>query len=124
MRDFVFSLFGQNIIFSDAEEAKIYRKIILALLEPLASEPNRNFMATLENLTKRWMINELTTQDPIVMYRACKQFATNLVLQAFLGVDESLSPELTARVSELSTTHWHGIISVPLNVKVFSFLSR
>ena len=124
MRDFVYSLFGPNILFSDAKEAKIYREIILSLLEPLASESNHNFMATLESLTKRWMINELTTQDPIVMYSAFKRFATNLVLQTFLGVDESKSPELTARVSDLSTTHWHGIISVPMNVKVFSFLSR
>jgi cytochrome P450 len=124
MRDFVYSLFGPNILFSDAKEAKIYREIILALLEPLASEPNLNFLASLETLTKRWMVTELTTQDPIVMYSAFKRFATNLVLQTFLGVDEGLAPDLAARISELCTTHWHGIISVPMNVKVFSFLSR
>ena len=126
LRDFVYSLFGPNILFSDAEEAKIYRELILRLLEPMSakSEPNHNFLDSLNVITKRWILNELTTSDPIYLYRSFKRFATTLVLQTFLGVDEDSNPELLARVSDLSTTHWHGIISVPMNVKVFSFLSR
>jgi hypothetical protein len=116
-------LFGPNILFSDAEEAKIYREVILRLLDPM-SDKSCNFLESLDVITKRWMLNELTTQDPIHLYRSFKRFATAFVLQTFLGVDEDSNPELAARVSDLSTTHWHGIISVPMNVKVFSFMSR
>ncbi len=123
LRDFVYSLFGPNILFSDAEEAKIYREVILRLLDPM-SDKSCNFLESLDVITKRWMLNELTTQDPIHLYRSFKRFATAFVLQTFLGVDEDSNPELAARVSDLSTTHWHGIISVPMNVKVFSFMSR
>ncbi len=126
LRDFVYTLFGPNILFSDAEEAKIYRELILRLMEPMSDKgvSSHIFMDSLDLMTKRWMLNDLTTQDPIYLYRSFKRFATALVLQTFLGVDEDSNPELLARVTDLSTSHWHGIISVPLNVKVFSFLSR
>lgn len=37
----------------------------------------------------------------------------------FLGIDLRQQPEYFSTISELCTTHWHGIISVPINVKLF-----
>jgi len=79
LRDFVYSLFGQNILFSDPEEAKIYREIILRLMKPMQCYPGSTFQDSLNLLTQRWMSNELSTQDPIVLYKAFKRFSTNLV---------------------------------------------
>jgi hypothetical protein len=79
LRDFVYSLFGQNILFSDPEEAKVYREIILRLMKPMQCYPGSTFQDSLNLLTQRWMSNELSTQDPIVLYKAFKRFSTNLV---------------------------------------------
>lgn len=46
-----------------------------------------------------------------------KRFATDLCLALFLGVDPLNAPDLSAKLTELSITHWHGIISVPLQIK-------
>ena len=39
-------------------------------------------------------------------------------MRVFLGAEG----DEAAKLSELATSHWHGLISVPLNVKI-SFLS-
>ena len=40
-------------------------------------------------------------------------------MRVFLGAEG----DEAAKLSELATSHWHGLISVPLNVKISFFSS-
>jgi cytochrome P450 len=53
---------------------------------------------------------------PVAMYKHSKVLTTQLSIKLFLS--HSISTEEAQEISELMTTHWHGIISVPLNIKV------
>lgn len=53
---------------------------------------------------------------PIVVYKMFKELATRLSIALFLSHD--IGREDAKEISELMTTHWRGIISVPLPIKV------
>ena len=53
---------------------------------------------------------------PIVVYEMFKELATRLSIALFLSHD--IGREDSRQISELMTTHWRGIISVPLPIKV------
>ena len=56
--------------------------------------------------------------DETDFYQEFKAFSTRLVLRLFLGLDD---PDEVEEVASIATSHWHGIISVPLNVRYISF---
>ena len=53
---------------------------------------------------------------PVVIYEMFKTLATRLSIALFLSHD--LGDEEASEVSKLMTTHWRGIISIPLNMRV------
>ena len=53
---------------------------------------------------------------PVVIYEMFKTLATRLSIALFLSHD--LGEEDASEISELMTTHWRGIISVPLSMRV------
>ncbi len=53
---------------------------------------------------------------PIVVYEMFKELATRLSIALFLSHD--IGKEDAREISELMTTHWRGIISVPLPIKI------
>ena len=53
---------------------------------------------------------------PLVAYQHFKVLTTQLSINLFLS--HTLAQEEAEEISQLMTTHWHGIISVPLSVKV------
>ena len=110
LKDFFFGLFGHNLMFADDDESQKMRKVLIPLMHP------NKFQSILEDLVSNWTTNELTTSDPILLYEKFKHFGTIFALKCFLGIED------VKEASRLATTHWHGIISVPFNVKV-SFLS-
>lgn len=55
-------------------------------------------------------------RQPVVAYESFKALATKLSISLFLS--GSLSVEEAREVSDLMTTHWHGIISVPVSIRV------
>ena len=67
-------------------------------------------------MVSNWIIKELTTPDPVILYEKFKNFGTMFSLRCFLGIEDDFE-----EISKVATNHWHGIISVPMNVKV-SFL--
>lgn len=111
LQDFFFGLFGNNIMFADGAQSIQLRRILMPLMD------FDRYQSDLEELVDRCIVREFTTNDPIIAYDKFKRFATILSLRLFLNMDD---PE-AEQVSKLATTHWHGIISVPLNVKL-SFL--
>ena len=54
-------------------------------------------------------------REPVVVYRLLKTLCTRLSIALFLGHD--VGPEDAKEISELMTTHWRGIISIPKNMK-------
>ena len=116
LQDFFFGLFGPNILFANMSELKAMREILLPLMQPSAIQ---NYNSIMEDLVSTWIFNEIDHGQPVVMYEKFKKFSTMLSLKLFLGLEDSSADHL----STLATTHWHGIISVPLNVKMSFFMS-
>lgn len=54
-------------------------------------------------------------REPVAVYRLLKTLCTRLSIALFLGHD--VGPEDAKEISELMTTHWRGIISVPKDMK-------
>jgi len=52
----------------------------------------------------------------VVIYEEFKMLATRLSIALFLS--QTLATEDAREISELMTTHWRGIISVPLSMRV------
>jgi len=109
--DFFFGLFGDNILFADDLQSKHIREILIPMMQ---TDTIKNYKPILEDLVSKFIINELSTNEPVVPYEVFKRFATMLSLKLFLNLENQEAEEL----SKLSTSHWHGIISVPLSVKV------
>ena len=80
----------------------------------MQTETIKNYKIILEELVSKFIINEMSTNDPVIPYEIFKKFATMLSLRLFLNLENQEAEEL----SQLATSHWHGIISVPLSVKV------
>lgn len=53
---------------------------------------------------------------PVNIYKFFKEFSTRLSIQLFLG--QNISKEDASEISALMTTHWRGIISVPLPIRI------
>ena len=54
-------------------------------------------------------------REPVVVYKTFKTLATRLSIALFLSHD--ISEEHSREISDLMTTHWRGIISVPMNMR-------
>ena len=76
----------------------------------------KSLLNVFPDLVSNWIIKELTTPDPVILYEKFKNFGTMFSLRCFLGIEDDFE-----EISKVATNHWHGIISVPMNVKV-SFL--
>uniref|UniRef100_A0A3P8RWX4 Uncharacterized protein n=1 Tax=Amphiprion percula TaxID=161767 RepID=A0A3P8RWX4_AMPPE len=59
----------------------------------------------------------ITRGQPQCGYSVFKHLGTELVLGLFLNVRAEEQPELFEEISQLCTTHWHGLISAPINLK-------
>ena len=104
LQDFFFGLFGQNILFANSTQLKEMRQILLPLMQPAAIQ---NYNTILEKLVSTWILKDLNSGQPVILYDKFKKFATMLSLKLFLGLEDERADEL----SNLATTHWHGIIS-------------
>ena len=58
----------------------------------------------------------LTTRNPLEIYEFFKEMSTHLSIAVFLG--EEVGEEAAKELSALMTTHWRGIISVPLPISI------
>ena len=54
--------------------------------------------------------------EPVEVYNFFKEIATHLSIALFLSAD--IDKESAREISALMTTHWRGIISVPLPIRV------
>lgn len=58
----------------------------------------------------------LSCRKPLEVYEFFKELATHLSIALFLGKD--IGDESAKEISALMTTHWRGIISVPLPISL------
>lgn len=115
LKDFFFGLFGPSVLFSDPGETRRLQ----ALLLPLLASSSPNYDALLSESLSLWTASLPASPT---LYNAFKELSLSFNLRLFLGVRRECSPELFDSLCALGTAHWHGIISVPLNVKL-SFLA-
>ncbi|XP_072027080.1 putative cytochrome P450 120 isoform X2 [Amphiura filiformis] len=116
---FMYQLYGDNIMFSDAVDAARLHGVIHSLFGN-GGLPDVNQL--IDRLIERHL-SHLDSDPSTSIYNVFKRFATELSLAIFLGLDAEKYPELVEECIELTTTHWHGIISVPLSVKLPSWSS-
>ncbi|XP_053406571.1 uncharacterized protein LOC123547264 [Mercenaria mercenaria] len=111
-KQFMGEIYGDNILFSDGDTAEGLREILKHLFTP---ESVQSYQYTIERIVKK-SIETLDNGDTLCAYKFFKKLATEICLSLFLGLDFS---ETEADViSQLTTTHWHGIISVPVAIKL------
>lgn len=120
LKDFFFGLFGSSIMFAEAQEAQAFRRILVPLFSDQAFAHYDDFLG---DTLDYWMHQTLHMGQgsPLDMYQKFKHLSLSFNIRIFLGVNEREDPDLFQSISHWAHQHWHGIISVPLNVKV-SFL--
>lgn len=107
-KDYMSGLFDDNLVFLDDDAWSEDR----AALEHVF---NRESIACSTEQTKHVIedfVANLSTGTPVVVYDAFKELATRLSIALFLSHD--MGQEDAKSVSELMTTHWRGMMSVPL----------
>ncbi|XP_022091800.1 uncharacterized protein LOC110979924 isoform X2 [Acanthaster planci] len=118
-RAFLQPMFGDNIMFEVPIEAARLHKVIHSIYGAQTIPSIQNLI---QKLTKKHF-SSLHKSQCVSVYNVFKRFATELSLALFLGLDADEHPEITESIIALTTTHWHGIISVPLSVRVSMFTS-
>ncbi|XP_033119462.1 putative cytochrome P450 120 [Anneissia japonica] len=111
---FMHGLYGDNAVFAEGEEAARLGQVLHSLFEPASMHL---FNTKLKNLISKHFSN-LDAGTEVSAYEQFKHFATELSFSIFLDVVPSHSAEVYDQLSQLITTHWHGIISVPLSLKL------
>ena len=116
LKDFFFGLFGQSVLFTNAADTRELKRLLMPLF-------NQDAITTYEITLKESLADWTKALEPEpILYNSFKEFSLIYNLKLFLGVDPKNKPEFFQELTDLSTAHWHGIISVPLNVKL-SFLA-
>ncbi|XP_038071152.1 putative cytochrome P450 120 [Patiria miniata] len=118
-RAFLQPIFGDNIMFDvPTEAARLHR--VIHLMYGAQTIPSIHNL--IQKLTKKHFTS-LHKSQCVSVYNVFKRFATELSLALFLGLDADEHPEITESIIALTTTHWHGIISIPLSLRVSMFTS-
>ncbi len=116
LKDFFFGLFGHSILFAEGDEAVRLRKTLLPLFD---GDSVQSYGQVIEAEAEKWTAR-LTAGggEEVVLYEEFKRLSMVVNLKVFLGVDAGDRPEMMEAISAAATAHWHGIISVPLNVRL------
>ncbi len=122
LKDFFFGLFGNCLTFETYDVSLRYRHLLLPLF---SGEAQANYEGAMDDLVDFAFDERLGRSAPVNMevYEEFKRLSLAFNLRIFLDINERQTPELFESISRLVTTHWHGIISVPLNVKMPMVLS-
>ena len=92
----------------------IFSQFLLPLFSPSVVKTYHN---ELEVQLTDWT-SQLDTDTPVDMYHQFKQLSLSYNLAVFLGVRVQDEPELFHEISQLSSDHWHGVVSLPLHVRL------
>ncbi|XP_076461877.1 putative cytochrome P450 120 [Babylonia areolata] len=110
---FLGQIFGNNILFTDGDEAHMFRD---ALSHLFTSEALQSYQELVHRIAKKHVDN-IDPSNPLCLYLFFKQVVTEISLSLFLGLDFA-NEEQASNIVSLTIRHWHGIISVPLKIKI------
>ncbi|CAC5425934.1 unnamed protein product [Mytilus coruscus] len=111
---FMGDIYGDNILFTDGLDMVSLRESLLLLFTP---EAVSTYQCTIKHVVTNF-IQKINTKNPVCLYQTFKRMCIEVCLSLFLGIDFDTMTELTETIVSLTTTHWHGIISVPVNLKL------
>ena len=113
LNDFA-ELFGDTIMFAEEETALELKKILL----PLFSEESVvSYEKILTEELSNWS-ESLDTSRDINLYEEFKNISLAYNVSMFMGVRRKEEEELFETIKSLSSTHWHGVVSLPVNISL------
>ncbi|XP_078252089.1 uncharacterized protein LOC144591933 isoform X2 [Rhinoraja longicauda] len=113
-------LYGDNLVSTNGEEAQLLRLSLMQLFNNKALETHRD---CINRVCTRNLKDLAQSKEPVAIYEMFKRLATELVLGIFLNINVEESAAFSKQITDLSTQHWHGLISTPVNVKVSGWSS-
>lgn len=108
---YMHALYGDLFLFDDDEEAYRVRDLVRGLFH---KDNCDHYMKTVTRITHE-KLESIDVKTSVDAYTVFKDLATEICLALFLDVDESTEFHT---VKAAATLHWHGLISVPLSLKV------
>lgn len=117
---YMYSLFGDVVIFNSDDEALRLRNILHKVFKP---EEVTRYMCQVEEVSSR-LLRSINDKDVVIPYKLFKLITTSICLGLFLGLDVETAKEEAASITDLTITHWHGLISVPVNFNVYGYKSK
>ncbi|XP_060073029.1 putative cytochrome P450 120 [Ylistrum balloti] len=111
---FMGEIFGDNILFSDGEDA---RKLRSSLKQLFTLESIDTYQLTIDSVVDK-AVATINPKEPTCVYSLMKKICTEICLSVFLGLNFTDACQTANTIVALTTTHWHGIISVPLPLKL------
>lgn len=111
---FMGQIFGDNILFTDGDEAHMFRD---ALGHLFTSDAIHSYESTVKRIAAQH-VARLRDGQSLCLYEFFKHVVTEICLSLFLGLDFLESQEAADTIVALTTQHWHGIISVPLQIRL------
>ncbi|CAL4060079.1 unnamed protein product, partial [Meganyctiphanes norvegica] len=112
--DEYFELFGENLLFMNGMEANLMHSLLYPLFNV---EEYSGYKSITTELLSKW-IRDVDTVQPFDVYENTKQFALLLNLRLYLGLNNEEEPEMFERFSSLASAHWHGMCSLPVNLRI------
>ncbi|XP_065829631.1 putative cytochrome P450 120 [Oscarella lobularis] len=108
-------LFGvRSIIFADNDDFARLRSIIQSVVEPKRiSAHNALIDSVIDD-----HLRELSVDGGVALYKTFKALATDLSLALFLGMDGDELRRTSGQFTELTTEHWRGVVSLPVQFKL------
>ena len=111
-QDLLSGLFESNIAFLNGSAYNEIHDLIKPVFSPVMLEKYRQ---DISRITTQFL-SELELSSPFDLYQTLKQVITEISMFIFIGIDRS-DPNFE-RTKELLTEHWHGLISIPLPIRV------
>lgn len=111
---FMADIYGDNILFTDGVDMVSLRESLSLLF---TADAIQSYQQTINHVVKKFT-DKINTQKPVCLYETLKRVCIEVCLSLFLGIDFDTTADLTETIVSLTTTHWHGIISVPVNLKL------
>lgn len=113
-KEFMGEIYGDNILFSNGEDAHKIRESLKELFHPEAVDI---YLLTIDTVVEK-VIASIKPNEPTCIYSLMKKLCTEICLSLFLGLNFEEASQTADTIVALTTTHWHGIISVPLPLKL------
>ena len=114
---FLAGLFENNIAFMDGAAYNRIHELVSPVFSP---EMITLYRKDISRITTQ-CLNELDLSTPFDLYQTMKLVVSEISIFLFVGIDRTDPAFLRTR--ELLTQHWHGLISIPLPIRVPHFFS-